>query len=201
MSGNYPTSPAFEAVNFKINTPMLSSTSVSGKKRRVGMGHSFYTFSAKYSQVSSYDMGEVTGFLASQYGGLDNFSIVLPQISYSKSPVPPSTVPATSATLAIGGNSIALSNCGNTKTVLAAGDFFKFANHTKVYMCVTDCISNSGGAATLYFSGSNVVAVPSGTNLTITAVPFNVVVDNDVQEYSVGFGGLSTMTVEFREVW
>jgi hypothetical protein len=201
MSGTYPSSPAFETVNFKINTPTLTTETLSGKRRRVGMGHSFYTFSAKYSNIKAYDFGPIIAFQASQYGPLESFQIVLPQISYSKSPTPPSTTPQTSATVAAGVNSVALSNCGNTKTVLAAGDYFKFNNHTKVYMCVTDCISNSGGAATLFFSGSLVSAVPSGTQLTITAVPFTVILDNDVQEYSTGTGGISTMSVDLREVW
>jgi hypothetical protein len=201
MSGTYPFTPVFETVNFKINTPTLTSETLSGKRRRVGMGHSFYTFSAKYSNVRPYDFGVVTGFIASQYGALESFQIVVPVISFSKSPTPPSTTPATTADLPIGNNSIALTNCGNAKMVLAAGDFFKFANHTKVYMCVTDCVSNSSGVATLYFSGSAVTTVPSGTALTITQVPFTVILDGDVQEYTVGTRGVSTMTVNFREVW
>lgn len=207
MSGNYPTQavsgayPGFETVNFKINSPSLVTETFSGKRRRVGLGINFYTFSAKYSNVTAYSMGAVTGFLSSQYGPVESFQIILDEISYSKSPTPPSTTPATSATLAAGSNSIALTNCGNTKTVLAAGDFFKFANHTKVYMCVNDVVSNSGGAATLTFSGACVSGVPSGTNLTITAVPFTVINDTDSQEYTVGNGGISTMSVDFREVW
>ena len=201
MSGTYPAAPAFEAVNFKVNTPSIISETLVGKTRRVGSGVSFYTFSAKYSNIAAYDFGPIIGFQAAQLGQLDNFSIVLPEVSYSKSPNPPSTTPATSASLTIGQNSVTLSNCGASKTVLAAGDFFKFANHTKVYMAVQDCISSAGGTATLTFSCPVVAAVPSATNLTITAVPFNVILDNEVQEYSVGYGGISTMTVDFREVW
>jgi hypothetical protein len=201
MAGTYPFNPQFQAVNFKINTPTISSQTMVGKTRRVGMGVSFYTFSAKYNSVTAFDFGPVTGFLAKQYGQLESFQIVLPEISYSKSTNPPSTTPQTSASLPAGNNSITLSNCGASKAVLNAGDFFKFANHTKVYMCVEDCVSSAGGTATLYFSASCVAAVPSGTALTITAVPFTVMLDNEVQEYSVGTGGISTMSVDFREVW
>ena len=200
MSGTYPATPKFETVNFKINTPSLVTETLVGKKRRVGMGISYYTFAAKYANVTAYNFGPVIGFLAKQYGPLESFQIVLPEISYSKSPNPP-TAPATSSAAAIGVNSVVLSGCGASKTVLAAGDYFKFANHTKVYMATEDCISTGGGAATLYFSASLVSAVPSGTSLTVTAVPFTVILDNEVQEYSVGYGGMSTATVEFREVW
>lgn len=201
MAGTYPSNPKFETVNFKINTPTIISQTLVGKTRRVGMGVSFYTFSAKYSNVTAYDFGPITGFLAKQYGQLESFQIVLPEISYSKSQTPPTTTPQTSTGLSTGNNSIALTNCGANKTVLAAGDYFKFNNHSKVYMCVEDCISSAGGTATLYFSASAVSDVPSGTALTVTAVPFTVILDNEVQEYSVGIGGISTMTVDFREVW
>jgi methyl coenzyme M reductase beta subunit len=53
----------------------------------------------------------------------------------------------------------------------------------------------------LNFSGSLVTSVPSGTALTITAVPFTVILDNDVQEFQTGLGGISTLQVDFREVW
>lgn len=200
MPGTFP-STAFETVNFKINTPTISSETLSGKRRRVGMGHSFYTFSAKMTQQTARDFGSVSGFIAQQYGSLNSFQITLPEISYSKSTNAPSTTPTVTSTTAIGATSVTLGNCGNTKMVLAAGDFFKFANHTKVYMCTTDCTSNSSGVATLSFSGGLVYAVPSTTQVTLTAVPFTVILDNEVQEYTVGIAGMSTITLDMREVW
>jgi hypothetical protein len=32
-------------------------------------------------------------------------------------------------------------------------------------------------------------------------VPFTVVLENEIQEYSVSSGGISTMSLDFREVW
>ena len=201
MSGTFPTSPSFETVNFKINTPTLTSETLSGKIRRVGMGVSYYTFTAKFPNVTAYNFGPILGFVAAQYGPLDSFQIVLPEISYSKSLNPPSTTISVANT-AIGSNTVTLSNCGNTKTVLNAGDFFKFSNHSKVYMCTSDCTSNSGGVATLYFSGSLVSALTGGTTtLVTTAVPFTVILANELQEYSVGTGGISTASLDMREVW
>lgn len=201
MSGTYPFAPAFEAVNFKINTPTLVTETLVGKLRRVGSGVSYYTFTANYSNLTAFDFGPITGFIASQLGQLDNFAIVLPEISFTKSQNPPTTTPETTAAMPIGNNSITLNNCGANKAVLNAGDFFKFNNHTKVYMAVQDCVSSAGGTATVFFSCPAVKAVPSGTQLTLTSVPFNVILDNEVQEYSVGFGGISTMSVDFREVF
>jgi hypothetical protein len=94
-----------------------------------------------------------------------------------------------------------LANCGVSKNVLAAGDFFKFANHSKVYMCVSPCVSNSSGVATLFFSCPLVSAVPNNTNLTITNVPFTAILTEDVQKFDVGFGGITTMSLAMREVF
>ena len=68
-------------------------------------------------------------------------------------------------------------------------------------MCVSPCISNSSGAATLFFTCPLVAAVPLSTNLTITAVPFTAVLAEDVQEFSTGVGGITSLSVAMREVW
>jgi len=197
MSGTFPTSPGFEAVNFTINTPTLTSETISGKKRRVGMGHSFYTFSVKFPNQTAYNMGPVLGFVAAQYGQLDNFSIVLPEISYSKNTSLGSISVVTSGAKAIGDNSVGVAGIAPGDQFLLAGDFIKFANHSKVYMVTADWVSGQP----LFFSGSLVSAVPSGTQIIFNAVPFNVILDNDVQQFDVGFGGITTMQLDMREVW
>ena len=197
MSGTFPANPSFQSVNFKINTPTLTSETFSGKRRRVGMGHSYYSFGVKYPNVSAYDFGPVLGFIAAQYGSLDSFQIVLPRLSYTKSTNQTTTSVTTSASVASGVNSVGVTGVATGKQLLLAGDYFKFANHSKVYMCTVDWVSGQP----LLFSGSLVTAVPSGTVITYTAVPFTVILDGDVQEYAVGNGGVSTMSLEMREVW
>jgi hypothetical protein len=197
MSGTFPTSPGFEAVNFTINTPTLTSETISGKKRRVGMGHSFYTFSVKFPNQTAYNMGPVLGFVAAQYGQLDNFSIVLPEISNSKNTTLGSITVTTSGAKAIGDNSVSVGGFSPGDTFLLAGDFIKFSNHSKVYMVTADWVYGQP----LYFSGSLVSAVPSGTQIIFNAVPFNVILDNDVQQFDVGMGGITTMQLDMREVW
>ena len=199
MSGTFPTNPGFEAVNFNINTPTLTSDTISGKRRRVGMGHSFYTFTVKFPSVREVDMGGVLGFVAAQYAGLESFQIVLPNVSYSKnSYIKDGTTTgtiSTTATIAAGTNEVAISSVTSGQ-FLKAGDFFKFANHGKVYMCTEDYTTG-----TLKFSGRTVEDVPSGTAIVYNAVPFTVVLENEVQQYNVGIGGISTMSLDMREVW
>jgi hypothetical protein len=197
ISTQFPSSPAFSSVDFKINTPTLRTETFSGQVRRVGQGHSFYTITGKYANMTASDFGPIQGFVALCQGSLFSFEIVLPKISYTKLTSQTSSTITTSAALSVGAKSVALSGGTSGQYILKAGDFFKFNNHTKVYQCVETV--QVGG--TLKFSGGLVKAVPSGTQLTITAVPFTMILDGDVQQYSVGNGGMSTMTLEMKEVW
>jgi hypothetical protein len=198
MSGTFPNFPGFQSVNFSINAPTMVTETISGKRQRVGMGHQFYTFSVKYPNVTQFNMGPVIGFLGAQYGPLESFQIVLPELSYSKNPFLYTAGPvSTGAAATVGQNSVSISGVPLGQTWLAAGDFFKFANHSKVYMCTADFVIGQP----LVFSGSLVSDVPSGTAIVANAVPFTVILDNEIQQYSVGLGGITTMSIDMREIW
>lgn len=199
--GTFPTNPSFQAVNLKLNTPTQSTETFSGKVRRVGFGVSYYTFSVRYPDLTPREAGIVQGFVARAYGPQLSFEVIIPKVSYSKFTDQTTEVPITAGAIPRGAKQVSLSNCGASKNVLAAGDFFKFAGHSKVYMCVADCVSNSSGNASLFFSGSLVQSVPSGAQLTITAVPFTVILESDQQEWDVGVGGITSMELPMREVW
>jgi len=197
----FPDEVSFQAVSFQVNTPTQSTETFSGKTRRVGMGISYYSWEVRYPNLLPIDAGTVNGFVAQAFGPQFSFEIILPEISYSKAPNQTTNVPRTSANASIGATSVTLANCGVSKNVLAAGDFFKIANHSKVYMCVSPCTSNGSGVATLFFSCPLITAVPNPTNLTITAVPFTAILTEDVQKFDVGFGGITTMSLAMREVF
>jgi len=197
MSGTYPASPAFNTVNFKINTPVIKTTTLSGKSRRVAQGHSFYSFEAKYNNLSPFDAGPIIGFISQQYGPLETFQIVLPKISYTKVTNQTSATVTVSATVAAGVSQVSVSGVTGGTNLLRAGDFFKFSNHTKVYMCAVTWTTGQP----LYFSGSLVTAVPSGTQLVINAVPFTVILDNEPQQVDVGTGGITQLSLSMRETW
>jgi hypothetical protein len=201
LATQYPATPSFESINFTVNTPTQISNTMSGKLRRVGLGVSFYSWEVRYPQLTRLEAGTVKGYLAQTLGPQFSFEIVLPTLSYSALTGQTASIPRTSAAAAIGSTSVTLTNCGTNGKVLAAGDFFVFANHTKVYQCVAPCTANAGGTATLFFSGPLVSAVPINTNLIITAVPFTAVLAEEAQEFSAGNGGITTLSVIMREVW
>lgn len=201
LATQYPANPSFESINFQVNTPTLISNTLAGKLRRVGQGVSFYSWEVRYGNLTRLDAGTVKGYLAQTLGPQFSFEIVLPTLSYSALTGQTASVPRTSQSRPIGSTSVTLTNCGTNGKVLAAGDFFVFSNHTKVYQCVSPCTADSSGNATLFFSGPLVAAVGNATNLIITAVPFTAVVAQEVQEFSAGQGGITTLSVAMREVW
>jgi hypothetical protein len=207
LATNFPTSPSFNAVNFKINTPSQITESFSGKIRRVGLGISYYSWEVKFPNLTGLEAGSITGYISQALGQQFSFQIILPKISYTKitaatvGGAQTSNTVVVSGTMARGSTSVTLTNCGANKNVLAAGDFFKFNNHSKVYMCVSPCVANGSGVATLYFSCPAVTSVPSSTQLTITAVPFTAILAEPEQSWDTGYGGITTMTLAMREVW
>lgn len=209
LATTYPTSPAPSQVDFSLVTPSQVTETNSGKVRRTGYGVSYYRAKLTYPPMTPLEAGTIKGYLAQTFGPQLSFEILLPKISYSSltnQTANTCTVGSTNsgigATNTVGAKVVQLTGCGNTKAVLAAGDYFKFSNHSKVYMCVSPCTSDSSGNATLYFSGSLTNNIVNGsTTLTITAVPFTMILDGDLQEWTVGNGGITNISVSMREDW
>lgn len=201
LATQYPTSPQFTTVGFKIITPTIQTETFSGKSRRVGFGVSYYAWEARYPSMTPAQFSPLQGFIGQTFGSLYSFEIVLPKVSYTKLTSNVASGASTSQTIAAGAVSVTLTGAGANKNILAAGDFFKFNNHSKVYMCVSNCVANGSGTATLYFSGATVASVPSGTALTLTAVPFTATFIESLNEFDIGVGGLASMGVRMREVW
>lgn len=197
----YPTTPSFNAVNFKVNTPTIATTTFSGKSRRTGYGHQFYEFEVQYPTITPGQLATVQGYLARSYGSQLSFEIVLPEISYTSLAAQTSSTPRTTTGYSKGVKTVNLTNCGANQPVLNIGDFFKFNGHSKVYQAIQSVTADSGGNATLSFAGSLVEDVGSAEDLVITAVPFTVINLNNVQQFEIGIGGLATASVSMRETW
>lgn len=201
--GQWPSSPSFEAVNFRVNTPVLASETTAGKIRRVAQGHSYYSFEVKYPNLTDRQLGQVLGFMSTALGQMYSFEVVLPELSYSKAPnstVANSTAQV-SATISSGQRYALLKNCGANVTILAAGDFIRFNNHSKVYMVTQDCASNGAGVANLQFSGACVSSVPVDTKIWANGVPFTCILSDPQQSFDVTYGGIGRISLPMREIW
>ena len=198
MSGLYPQNPKFQAVNFKINTPTLSTRTFSGLTRRVGMGVSYYSFTVRHTNLTRFEAGPILGFVAAQLGPLEAFDIIIPELSYSKTTNQSTSVVLTTGGAAVGATSIGVTGVSSGKELLRAGDFFRFQNHSKVYQATETWSSGNP----LRFSGGLVTAV--GVNVPVVyaePIQFRVILENDVQQWDTVTGGLVNISLDMREVW
>lgn len=203
MAGTLTNTISFQTIDFKINTPSLRTETLSGKSRRAIMGHQFYTFTVKYPSLTESQIRQLYAFLASQYGGYDEFDVVLPKISYRKATGSFVATPQVSVAASAGSTAVQFSSgiSDANKTILKAGDVFKFSGHSKVYMATQDITTNGFGDGTLVFSGALVAAVDITNTIIYDAVPFRVINTADVQELSMGYGGISQLSIDLRETW
>lgn len=203
LGNAFPTSQSFTTVDFRVINPGIASETNSGKLRRVSQGVSYYAWQVKLPPTTPRDFGEILGFVAQTFGQTYSFEIVIPEVSYT------ATINQANLAVTVGNitgpgavNVTIRSNSYNAnKEILRAGDFFKFNNHSKVYMATVNCTADATGNATLFFSGGTVSNVAPGTALTINAVPFTAVLDGGEQEYTIGSGGMIGMDLDMREVW
>ena len=200
--GQFPQTPSFQSVNFKINTPVITSETNAGKLRRVAQGHSYYTFEVKYPSVTASQLGEVNGFCATALGPMYSFEIVLPELSTSKASNTSANNVATTGTVTVGQRWVNLTGTGvNNTLILKAGDFFRFNTHSKMYMVTQDVTTSGSGTANVQFSGAAVSSVTSGTRIWTNGVPFTMVLDSPEQTFESTYGGISTLSLAMREVW
>lgn len=191
MSGTFPSSPGFNAVNFRSANYNLSSTSLSGRTQVRGLGSQRWEFTAQLPTMSRSEYAPVSAFLMKQRGMLESFQIVLPIISEKSGS-------ASGSLTSNGGASVgatAFTVAGLTGD-LKAGDVLKFANHSKVYMITAD----RSGNGSVSFEPALIAAVVNGEAVTYNNVPFTVRLNNDVQEFPHALDGTVSYEIDMIEV-
>jgi len=171
MSGTYPTTPEFQAINVESRQKNVYSETVSGRIQARQIGKQQWAFSAKYNPMTREEFAPVYAFLVSQRGRFGTFTIVPPVIGTTSGTATGTMV---SGTESAGSTSISVS--GFTGTI-KAGDFVKFENHSKVYMVTAD----QTGSGSITIEPGLVESVTSGDEITYTNVPFTMRLNNDVQ--------------------
>ena len=84
---------------------------------------------------------------------------------------------------AVGDTTIAVDGHANDNpNAFKAGDFIKFASHTKVYMIVAN-VQATSNASTLTIEPPLLTALTDDSVVTYDNVPFTVHLTNDVQEF------------------
>jgi len=166
------------------------------------MGVSYYSWEVKYPNLTPLEAGTVQGYIAQALGSQFSFLIALPKISYSKlGGLQQTQAIFTTQAYPIGATSIRIKFATPLSNILAAGDFIGFQNHSKVYQAVAAVQAEASGNATIFFSCPLQSAVPNNTQVYINGIYFTAVLAENVQEWDVGVGGLTSLSLQMREVW
>ena len=185
--GTWPTTPGFNAVNFKTITQTKQSITQSGKTFRASTATSKFAGTIRYPNTTASDFRPTQAFAAKALGSLNTFDIVLPVVSFTQGGFPSQTV-FVSAAASVGASSVTVTSDQTSSTILKAGDVVRFENHTKVYMLTADATSNGSGIATLNITPNLIVALDDdsaggNTSVTVNNVPFRMFLDNDLQQF------------------
>ena len=176
MSGTYPTDPEFKAINVNSKHRNLVSETISGRIQARAIGKQQFSFTAQYNPMTREEMKPVFAFVMSQQGRIGTFTIVPPVIGSARGNVSGSMLVNGAHTA--GDSTIAVD--GFTGTI-SAGDFIKFANHSKVYMVISDLT----GAGDLSIEPAITSDLVDNEAVTYDNVPFTMRLNNDVQQYEL----------------
>ncbi|ANS03981.1 major capsid protein [uncultured Mediterranean phage uvDeep-CGR2-AD8-C175] len=124
-------------------------------------------------------------FIVKQRSGKENFTIVPPEIEDARGSETGSVL--VNGAQSAGDNTIAMDGfAGDGAGRLKAGDFIKFASHTKIYMVVAD-VTSSSNAATVTIEPPLIADITNDSAVTYDDVSFTVHLTGDVQQFgSVG---------------
>lgn len=191
MSGTYPTTPEFRAINITSRHSNLVSETRSGRRQARSIGTQRWAFTASYNPLTRAEFMPVYAFVISQDGQNSTFTIVPPVISDAQGSI--SGTMLVDGAHSIGDNTIAVDGFSGQ---IKAGDFVKFNGHSKVYMVTSDLT----GAGTLNIIPSLVTALGDNEAVAYDSVTFTMRLNNDIQEYSLNTNEYYQFEVDMIEV-
>jgi hypothetical protein len=202
MSGAYPTTIGFSSMKFSSLQPTLVSVShnLSRQVRSRG-GVQRWAIEAAYPpNLSRAEIAPIIAFALLQRGQWDTFTFTPPALWGSSRGIATGTPLVHGA--AQSGRSIATEGWTASQTgIVKAGDFIKFAGHTKVYMITADANSDGAGEAIIVIEPALMEAPSDDEGITVNNVPFTVAFASDIQEFSIKPAYLHEFAIKFVEVF
>jgi hypothetical protein len=198
MSGTFPTSPVPADIKVSSFTPTLVSQTQSLKRQVRRRGGQRWAFDVNYPPMTRSEFAPVYAFCISQRGQYETFTFVPPVVSDPQGTA--TGTPVVNGAHSAGDTTIATDGWTNSTQILKAGDFIKFANHSKVYMIVSDSSSDGSGEANLVIEPPLMAALSDNEAITANDVPFTVALTTDSQEYAAGPPDTYDFSIQLIEV-
>ena len=184
MSGQLPTTPVFNAMNFSNEVNTLLSISDSGRRFARQIDNQRWKFTCRYRNLTRAEFAPILAFITKQRGQKETFTVIPPKIKDAQGSE--TTTISVNGAHTAGDTTIAIDGFNaDSAGSLKAGDFIKFSGHTKVYMVVSD-VTPSSNAATVTIEPPIIEALANDEAVTYDDVPFTVYLTSNVQQYSLG---------------
>ena len=183
MAGAFPIANSkFETLGIKSIQNTIISKSVSGKKLSRQIDNQRWAFTVSIKTGTRSDVyGELMAFIVKQRSGKENFTIIPPEVEDARGNETNTVL--VNGVHAVGDTTIAMDGHHNDNPhAFKAGDFIKFASHSKVYLIVAD-VQASSGASTVTIEPPLVSSVANDSIVTYDNVPFTVYLTNDIQNF------------------
>lgn len=194
MSGTLPTSPEFNSIGFTSEQKTITSTTDSGKMFSTQIDGQRFSFTASYPTMTRATFSPVLAFIMKQRSQQNTFQVSLPDLKNAKGTI--------SGTVLVNGIHTAgdttIDIDGMTGSLLA-GDFIKFANHTKVYMVVADVTADGSNEATVTIEPPLRSNLADDEAVTYDGVEFTVRLSNDIQQFKTSVIDQYTFELDFIE--
>ena len=199
--GTFPSDPGFSAAGFKMNAPTKQTTTQSGRLTRVATATTLWTGTLVFPPMTLLEFRPIQAFIALTQGGLNEFDVVIQNVSLSTSPNRDTAVCTVNGSHTVGDTTIAINSNINSGNVIKAGDVVRFAGHTKVYMATSDINTTASGQGTLNIQPALLENVSSGASITSHNTPFRMILANDTQEFGYQTNSLVSYEIDVREVF
>ncbi len=141
----------------------------------------------------------LVAFLDKQRGRFNPFTFISTTQTHPLGAI--TGTPAVLGATLTGARQVVVDGWGASLTQLKSGDFFKFANHLKVYRAVLDCVSDGAGQSTLTFEPALVADVADNELLTVDSVPFTMALSVDSYDCAISVEGWTQFDLSLEEVW
>lgn len=187
MSGTFPQNPVAGSIKISSIRPTMVSTTHSLKRQVRSRGSQLWSIEANYNPLSRSDFAPLYAFALAQQGQYETFTYYPPVYKDAQG----TCSGCTSAVEAAGATSVTVTMTGTLK----AGDYVKFASHSKVYIVTADLSGN--GELSI---DPPLLQATTAAAVTYNEVPFNVAFAGDTQEFSRGAADLHEFSIKLIEV-
>lgn len=197
MSGTFPASPSPASIDIESSQPTLVTVADSGKRQARSTGGHLWELDLSFPLMTRAQFEPINAFVMNQKGSEGSFQYVAPD---KATPLGVASGSPAVQVAASAGDTGFLANGVPSSVIdyIKAGDIFKFASHSKVYMCTVDADSFGSGSVGINFQPELIQNVSVGDAITLVNVPFTVYVE-DILKYKVSQPQFRKYSVKLME--